>query len=99
MQSEKARRMGWSDEVDTIYTSALAKLGAMFLPHNPESAMLWGPAHIVWEDGNLDFAQWCIIAFKAEQASNEYTKQELDVVLSSLHELAALPKNKLWKEV
>ena len=98
MKSEKGRRMGWSDEVDAVYASALAKLSKMFLFHDPENAMLWGPAHIVWEDGNLDSAQWCIDNFNRNKDDCDYTKQELDIVMWSLVELLKIsPDHKLWE--
>lgn len=69
-----------------IYERALDDLAG-----NP-SPLLFGPAHIVWEDHNWDSVQWCLDHF--DEYSDGFENWELDVVRESLEELAELFRQK-----
>lgn len=74
---------GWAKAVAKIYKTALAKLNG---DSNP---LLFGPAHIVWEEENFDYAELCLEDF--EKYRGHYTDAELAIVEWSLEELARLP--------
>ena len=80
---------GWPKPVADIYDKALADLGGY------ESALEFGPGHIVWSEENFDFAERCLESFDADRDkwgwSDEYSESELAIVKRSLQELAALP--------
>lgn len=78
----------WSDRVKEIYTQAVIDLGGNIFP------LHFGPAHVVWEDDNLDCAQECLDNF--DEFRGDYKDWQLEVVKRSLVELAALPENELW---
>jgi len=73
----------WSELVTEIYEAALEKLDGN------ENPLHFGPAHIVWEDGNLDSAEWCLEHF--DEYLGMYTDEEYKVVKWSLEELAKIP--------
>ncbi|KKL91609.1 hypothetical protein LCGC14_1892920, partial [marine sediment metagenome] len=54
-----------------------------------EEPLLYGPAHVVWEDENFDSAKGCLENF--DKHRGDYTEQELDIVKRSLSELEAIP--------
>lgn len=71
---------GWSKPVLDIYRKHEAVAG--------ESAMQYGPAHIVWADENFDSAQWCLENF--DHYRGHHTESELAAVHQSLIDLLAL---------
>lgn len=74
---------GWPKPVAEIYLKALADLDGNKRP------LHYGPSHVVWEDENFDFAEWCIEHF--DEYRGDFSDSELVIVLESLKELAALP--------
>ena len=60
----------WSPAVKAIYDKAMARTSM--------TAMHFGPAHIVWEDGNYDSAEWCLKNF--HKYCRDFTPGELDVL-------------------
>jgi hypothetical protein len=88
---------GWSKEVAAIYDRAVADIERLneeddpWPPYEAESALHYGPAHIVWADENFyrDSVQWCLDHF------DEYRRDMPDpvaaIVRRSLVELLALP--------
>ena len=68
-------------EIFKIYKKALDNLDGDILP------LHFGPAHIVWEDGNItqDMAQWCLDNF--DKYKGNYNNEELHIVKQSLIEL------------
>ena len=85
--------LGWPIAVTNIYLKALAALDG------DNDALCYGPAHIVWDDGNLDSAEWCLEHFDEqaeEYAKGMYTKDELAIVRRSLEELINIPLNKRY---
>jgi hypothetical protein len=83
----------WPEPVAAIYDRALMVGG--------ESAMLYGPAHIVWHDENFDtdsiqwcldhFVEWCLDHFIEHSRPDKHTAEQLVAVRQSLVELLALP--------
>jgi hypothetical protein len=76
---------GWPKAIRDIYDQALAKLDGC------DSALNYGPAHIVWDDENFDSAQWCLDNF--DMYSKDLSEEEKRVVRWSLEQLLLLPKN------
>jgi hypothetical protein len=76
---------GWPKEIRDIYDDAVQQLGM------DDSALRWGPAHIVWEDENWDSAQWCLENFETYADRDQYSDDALSVVRESLKRLVALP--------
>ena len=76
---------GWAKPVAEIYSRALADLGGDEFP------LLFGPAHVVWEDENFDCAEACLEDFEKYKGDNG--DDELAIVRRSLEELAALPES------
>ena len=74
---------GWPEPIAKIYLRAVADLGGNVWP------LHFGPAHIVWEDENFDWAERCLENF--EKYSCDNSKEELTVVRWKLEELAKLP--------
>lgn len=74
---------GWPNPIYTIYRDALSKL------NGDDSPLLFGPAHIVWEDENWNSAQWCIDHF--DEYRRDMTDHEADVVRESLVKLLSVP--------
>ena len=70
----------WPSEIKAVFERAVARLDGDMMP------LLYGPAHIVWEDENFDHAQWCLTHFD----QGDLTAFEADVVRDSLVELVAL---------
>lgn len=75
---------GWPKPIADIYDRYIGIAG--------ESAMHYGPAHIVWDDENWDSAQWCLDHFE-EHSDGDHTPKELAAVYASLKELVALPQD------
>ena len=74
---------GWSKPVADIYLEAVKRLDG------DESPLLFGPAHVVWEDENFDSAECCLETFG--KYIGDWADGELEVVRWSLNELAKLP--------
>lgn len=74
---------GWPEKVAVIYLEALKELGGN------ETALNYGPAHIVWEDCNFDSAAWCLEHFD-EYCSN-VEEWEKPIVWRALEKMASLP--------
>jgi hypothetical protein len=74
---------GWPKVVADIYERALIDLGGDKMP------LLYGPAHIVWDDENFDSAEWCLENFDKIQC--DYSQTDLEIVRRSLSELALVP--------
>lgn len=74
---------GWSKTVYDIYVEAVKKLDGNRHP------LLFGPAHIVWEDENWDCVDWCLDHFNEHRGS--WTGAQLEVVKWSLLELQKVP--------
>ena len=74
---------GWPKSVYEIYQRARDKIG--------ESALHYGPSHVVWEDENFDCAEWCLERFDKHAIDSDYSVFELSIVRQSLEELAQLP--------
>ena len=74
---------GWPEDVAGIYKRALSDLDG------DEDPLLYGPAHVVWEDENWQSAERCLEAF--DEYRGEYSDQQLDIVKRSLRELEAIP--------
>jgi|SRR3972149_2832337 len=80
---------GWPKPIQDIYNVAVQEL------QGNNTALLYGPAHIVWSDENFDSAQWCLDHF--EDSTGGFTEWELNVVRESLEKLVAVPdKYKNW---
>lgn len=76
---------GWPRAIREIYDACVSRAG--------ESAMRWGPAHIVWEDENWDSAQWCLDTFDEwvrDWNGERYTVEQLSVVRESLECLVSV---------
>ncbi len=58
-----------------------------------DTPLLYGPAHVVWEDENFDSAPWCLEHF--DEYSGGLSDKEKAVVRHSLEQLAALPDETL----
>lgn len=77
---------GWPKPISDIYRRYVAIAG--------ESAMDYGPAHVVWADENWDCAQSCLDGFDDDVArwnGGRHSAGELEAVRASLRELVALP--------
>jgi hypothetical protein len=74
---------GWPKPIADIYRKFVVDAG--------ESAMKFGPGHIVWEDENFDreSIQWCLENFNDYRW--DYSDKELEPVRKSLEELLKLP--------
>ena len=81
---------GCSLEVQAIYDKHVAVAG--------ESAMDYGPAHIVWGDENYqrESVQWCLDRF--DEYQHGHGDAELAAVRASLVDLLALPDHILDPE-
>lgn len=88
---------GWPKQVRDIYDKYLALTS--------DTAMHYGPAHIVWEDENfetVEHIQWCIDTaeqwFKEWNVSPHFggdpklTREEFVLVVESLKELLTVPE-------
>ena len=75
---------GWPKPIRDIYIEAVRKL------EDNESPLLFGPAHIVWEDENWDAAQWCLDHF--DEFRGDHSDEDLEVVRWSLEELLKVDK-------
>lgn len=61
-------------------------------------AMHFGPAHIVWEDGNLEdsYIRWCIEHF--DKYSSGLDAKDLEAVRRSLEELLLVPEAERFRQ-
>jgi len=75
---------GWPEKVAEVYKKALEKLNGYDWP------LKYGPAHIVWEDENFDYAEECLKKFDYNGYA-DFSKKELDIVKESLIELCEIP--------
>lgn len=81
---------GWSRPVADIYRKYVAIVG--------ESAMQYGPAHIVWADENFEDynIQWCLDAARRgkywHEGESEETSEQKAAVIASLEELLEIPE-------
>jgi len=81
---------GWPKPIRVIYDDCVQRAG--------ESAMDYGPGHVVWADENWDEAQSCLIYFDEwvrdwNRDGDEicYTAEQLAVVRESLERLVLVP--------
>ena len=79
---------GLPEPVANIYSQALNGLGG-----DDERPLLYGPAHIVWHDYNLDTdsIDWCLANF--EKYSSRFNASDMLVVKRSLEQLLEIPEN------
>ena len=81
----------WPDVIADIYRRAVWDLGG------DSSPLLWGPAHVVWEDCNFDSAEDCLHDFEENvtwgKQWNDFSDEQLRIVRRSLEELARIPEN------
>ena len=75
---------GWPEKVAKIYQEALEELGGN------ETALNYGPGHIVWEDCNFESARWCLKHF--DEYLTNVEAWEMPIVRRSLERMAALPE-------
>lgn len=80
---------GWPRQIHEVYDRALVALGGN---RNP---IIYGPAHVVWEDENWDLAQDCLDNFdnweRNYNSSLNLNAKELQIVRKSLVELLGVP--------
>ena len=84
---------GWPKQLADIYDAGEAAAG--------ESAMDYGPAHVVWADENWDSVEDCLREFDVwvrDWNAGRYTSEQLEVVRQSLLALQALPADVLEAE-
>ena len=80
---------GWPSQIADIYNKALHDLNGYSDP------LHFGPAHIVWEDENWDFAQSCLDKFDSwvtEWNDGMYDEGQLEIVRQSLVDLIQVPE-------
>lgn len=82
---------GWPIQIADIYDKYIEIAG--------ESAMHYGPAHIVWDDENFErtHIQWCLDNF-CKNDEKYYSAEELEAVKNSLLDLLKLPDEILEAE-
>lgn len=75
---------GWPKPIADIYDKYLEIAG--------QSAMHFGPAHVVWEDENFErhLIEWCLVEADTYRAY-DCTDEEHEAVKQSLRELLTLP--------
>ena len=81
--------------IDAIYQKHCTRINDIceWGEEDGEFAMHYGPAHIVWADGNYNSAQWCLDHW-AEYDGDLIPNEHLEIVRQSLQELIAfLAKN------
>lgn len=84
---------GWPEKVCQIYDRALMDL------HWREEVLLFGPAHVVWEDENWNFIDECIKGCdKPWNGVVSINAEEMAIVKRSLEELKALPYDEVAVE-
>ena len=76
---------GWPKRVAEVYKEALEKL------QGDETPLLFGPAHIVWEDENFGHAEECLKDF--DGSGYDLPEEQLKVVRESLIKLTEIPLN------
>jgi len=74
----------WHEDVAKIYEEHVAVAGF--------DAMHFGPAHIVWEDGNMEdhHIQWCLDHF--DKYVRDFSDEEMAPVRRSLEQLLEVPE-------
>ena len=75
---------GWPLPIADIYDR--------YRPIAGESAMHYGPAHVVWDDENFgrEHIEWCLEHF-ADYSTDNHRPDELAAVKASLMDMLALP--------
>ena len=81
---------GWPKPIMDIYDKALAALRDLPDIGDGEIALLYGPAHIVWEDENFQSAQWCLDNF--DEYRGNHSDAAMAIVRTSLKELLLVDK-------
>ena len=95
---------GWAKPVAEIYERAVDDIDAVLPAAGPEndwtdwtgepscgeSAIKYGPAHVVWADENWDCAESCLSSCDDGEFA-EWHPAALEIVRRSLRELIALP--------
>ena len=90
---------GWPKAIAEIYLRARRDIDDALAageenwqgePDCGETAMDFGPAHVVWSDENFDSTDWCLEHCDAPQFK-DWNKEALKIVRRSLRELASLP--------
>jgi hypothetical protein len=78
---------GWPKQIADIYHRHEPTAG--------ESAMHYGPAHVVWDDENFEreSVQWCLDHF--DDYRGDHSNEALEAVRKSLVELLELPDDVL----
>ena len=76
----------WPPKVYAIFNKALDDL------EQDDTPLLFGPAHVVWEDENFNSARSCLDSFE-EFSYPDYSPEQLAIVRRSLEELDALPES------
>ena len=71
------------EKIDAIYEEALRRL------RGDNSALIYGPSHIVWDDDNYDSAEFCLQNFEA--LKGKFSIDDLAIVRWSLEELLIIP--------
>ena len=74
---------GWPKLISDIFNEAVAKLDGN------DDSLIYGPAHIVWDDENFDSAQMCLDHFN--EYAEDLTDYEKSVVRDSLEKLLVVP--------
>ena len=79
----------WPKVIADIYRRAVWDLGG------DDNPLLWGPAHVVWEDNNFDCAESCLRDFdemvQRLNMRDDFNEDQLIIVHRTLEELAQLP--------
>lgn len=83
---------GWHPRVKMLFDDAVRALTLLGdpQPYGFDGPLLFGPAHIVWEDENFDSAQWCLDHF--DEYKGKWNEAQLEIVRWSLWELLKLPE-------
>lgn len=74
---------GWPRQIYDIYKEAVRRL------RGDNTALRYGPAHVVWEDENFGCAKQCLDDI--ETYDGDLLKYELEVVRWSLEQLDKVP--------
>lgn len=82
---------GWPKPIRDIYDDCEQRAG--------ESAMLYGPGHVVWADENwgsawscLDYFDQWVRLWNYDRGKDRFTAEQLAVVRESLERLVAVPE-------
>ena len=97
MDSDYNKWNEWSPAVEKIYDDAFGMLLSKGeTEQSADSCMHFGPAHVVWDDGNYDSAEWCIGHFT--EFSDDLNDVQNQIVMWSLVELAKIPVDDRFKK-